>query len=138
MMMPLCASLMDIRSLLLGVLFRFFSEPSTLLMRMPGMMSLSVGDKNISLRGIDFAMYLALGGELYDAPIMTCCSFPATFPAIHPFAAISIFICNKYTPAGFQQVLFFRKKIIAAQQCFASQSFSSKVGEMSECRCSYT
>ena len=85
--------------------------------------------------GVDvYTFYLSGGGQLHYSPVVAGYPLAAAFPAVHPFAAVGVFVSNKYAPTRFDQVFFFSKKIICSKEDFTPQPICCQVGELGESR----
>ena len=72
--------------------------------------------------------------QLDHGPVVPRRTLAAALPTIHPFAPVGIFIGDENTPARFDEIFLFGKKIVGSIQHFSTEAPGGEVGQFGECR----
>src|SRR3989442_2043893 len=62
-----------------------------------------------------------------DAPVVTGRPPPPGLPAVHPLAAVGVFVRNKHSPPGLDEVFFRSKELIIRQEDAAARTPRRKI-----------
>src|SRR5205085_8615187 len=84
----------------------------------------------------------AAQSELHHTPVVPGCAATAALPAVHPLAAVGVFVRNENAATGFEEIFLLREELVVSHQRLPSDALRRQIDQAGGCgiffRCAHS